>query len=158
MDIRPTTAADWRVYRDIRLRSLADSPDAFLSTLERDLAFGDDIWRNRAASGNTLIALDGDTAVGTATLIEDRHETGGREVVGMWVAPDHRRAGVALAMLQQFTDRARREGARAIALWVAEGNETARLVYQRAGFSPTGERESMRKGKYEVRMRRSLVD
>ena len=158
MDIRPATAADWRVYRDIRLRALADAPDAFLSTLERELAFDDGVWRDRASSGNTLLACDGDTAVGTATLIDDRHEAGGKEVVAMWVDPGHRRAGVASALLEQLAQRARREGSRFIALWVADGNETARRVYERAGFSATGQREPMRDDHTEFRMRRSLAD
>ncbi|WP_168626757.1 GNAT family N-acetyltransferase [Cryobacterium sp. BB307] len=102
MDIRPTTAADRRAYRDIRLRALADAPNAFRSTLEREVAFDDSIWHDRASSGNTVLACDGDKALGTATLIDDRHEAGGKEVVAMWVDPDHRRAGVASALLEQL--------------------------------------------------------
>ena len=158
MDIRPTTTADWRMYRDLRLRALADAPDAFLSTLERELAFEDGIWRDRASSGNTLLACDGDDAIGTATLIDDCQEVGGKEVVAMWVDPDHRRAGVASALLEQLIDRARRDGAAFIALWVADGNDAARLVYERAGFRATGQRGPVRDDRTEFRMRRSLTD
>ena len=38
MDVRRATAEDWEELRDLRLRALEDSPDAFLSTLAEALA------------------------------------------------------------------------------------------------------------------------
>ena len=48
MEIRQTRAADWKALRRLRLVALADAPGAFASTLEAELAFGDDVWRQRA--------------------------------------------------------------------------------------------------------------
>ena len=47
MEIRRATVDDWEASRDIRLRALAESPDAFLSTLEREAAFDDEVWMSR---------------------------------------------------------------------------------------------------------------
>jgi hypothetical protein len=41
-------AAEWRELRELRLRALADAPEAFASTLAREAAFPDDVWRQRA--------------------------------------------------------------------------------------------------------------
>lgn len=34
ISVRPIEAGEWRSYRDLRLQSLQDSPDAFASTYE----------------------------------------------------------------------------------------------------------------------------
>ena len=44
-------AAEWRELRELRLRALADAPEAFASTLAREAAFPDDVWRQRAQGG-----------------------------------------------------------------------------------------------------------
>jgi hypothetical protein len=47
MEARQAQAADWQALRQLRLRALADAPDAFASTLEAELAFPDEVWRQR---------------------------------------------------------------------------------------------------------------
>ena len=67
MEVRRAQEADWRELRELRLRALAEAPDAFASTLEREAAFPDDVWRQRAqgrpASANFIVRQDG-AAVG----------------------------------------------------------------------------------------------
>ena len=48
--IRAFSADEWRVYRDLRLRALADSPDAFGSTLAEEEGRLDTEWARRLAS------------------------------------------------------------------------------------------------------------
>jgi GNAT superfamily N-acetyltransferase len=62
-----------------------------------------------------------------------------RELVGMWVAPTHRRLGVARNLLAQVKAWAASEGATTLRLGVREGNEEALVAYVSMGMSPSGE-------------------
>lgn len=155
--LRRATHDDWAVYREIRLRSLAQAPDAYGSTVEHESEFDEATWRSRSGDSYLLFAMLDERVVATATAIPDRHETGGQEIVGMWVDPDARGRGIAASLVQALADRAAVDGAPSIALWVADGNDVARRVYERCGFVATGQREPLRPGLGEERMRRSLV-
>ena len=56
-EVRRLGPDDWEAFREIRLRSLADSPDAFGSTLEREQEFTEDDWRRRL-SGPVYVVED----------------------------------------------------------------------------------------------------
>lgn len=157
MEIRVATVDDWERSKDIRLRALAEAPNAFCSSLDRELAFDDQAWRDRLEQARTFLALSGGATVGTAAGTADPHENGGRELVAMWVDPAERRSGVARALIDAVVEWARAQNAPAVALWVAEDNASALRLYEKCGFALTGEREVMRSGVDQVRMRRPLT-
>ena len=67
---------------------------------------------------------------------KDRHRI---KVVGMFVAPEHRRCGVGTALLAHLVDAARREpGVEQLVLTVTDSNVAARTLYERAGFRSFG--------------------
>jgi hypothetical protein len=61
---------EWREYRKLRLRALADSPDSFSSTLAVEEQQSDAQWAERLLSGLTsgrdlpLVAAEGDELTG----------------------------------------------------------------------------------------------
>lgn len=152
---------DWRELRDVRLRALADAPSAFGSTLAREAAFPDDVWRERAAQGRTLLArtvpddgrlADGDPAggdrspgpvVGIAAVVPSLGDATVAELVSVWVEPGARGSGVAESLLARAEDLAAGLGARTLALWVTATNAPALRLYERAGFVPTGETQPL---------------
>ena len=155
--IRRGLPDDWRASKELRLRALAGSPGAFSSTLERELEYDDDVWRTRLERAATFFAVDPEGAlVGTVTGVGDPHERDGREVVAMWVEPEWRGQGVGGALLDAVVEWARAEGAASIALWVADGNDDARRLYERRGFVDTGQRDVIRDGLGEGRLRLAL--
>jgi predicted GNAT family acetyltransferase len=157
VEIRPASPQQWRTSRDIRLRALADAPDAFCSTLEHEQGFDESAWRSRLDRAHTVFAWEGTDAVGVATGKPDPHEEGSREIVGMWVDPAHRGRGIASALIAALVQWARDQGSASVALWVADDNTPARRLYERCGFAATGEREPMRPGVDQLRMRQALA-
>lgn len=157
MDLRRVAVEDWQAVRNVRLRALTLDPNAFCSSLERESAFDGQAWRNRVSSGITVLAWDGEDPVATISGKVDPHEDGGREIVALWVAPSVRGEGLADALVHQVIDWARSESAHEVALWVAEDNEHALTLYERVGFAATGERDVMRPGVDQIRLRLPLL-
>ena len=137
--IRELNADSWREIREIRLRSLADAPHAFTSTLEQESAYEEERWRALAATGRWFVA-DDQGLVGVAVGVEGwSGDPTERELVGMWVAASHRRLGLAKQLLEQVKAWAASEGATTLRLGVREGNEQALAAYLSMGMRPSGE-------------------
>ncbi len=122
-----TEAADWAAVRSVRLTALADSPAAFGSTLSREIAFDENEWRRRAAGTCFLALVNGDSVGiigGVAGTAPDE-----REIVSLWVAPAHRRSGVAGELIEAVCAWAHADGATSVTLRVADGNPAATRLY-----------------------------
>ncbi|HEY0717553.1 MAG TPA: GNAT family N-acetyltransferase [Streptosporangiaceae bacterium] len=143
-ELRTVGADDWRAMRDIRLDALRDAPYAFASTYAREAAFPEQIWRERARSGNSILAYRpefGQQPVGLVGSIQDVPDE--LELVSMWVRPQARGRQVGPALIEAVVERARRGQQSRVHLWVTESNVPARRLYERCGFSLTGERQPL---------------
>lgn len=143
MEIRRLVAGDEDTYRELRLRALGDAPRAFGSTLERELAFAPDAWTRRLTDPGTvnLLAVEDGMPAGMGSGLLD--DPGTAYLVGMWVAPEARGRGVGGALIDAIAGWAHERGARHLALWVADENASARMLYERHGFRSTGERQPL---------------
>ena len=61
------------------------------------------------------------------------------EVTELYVCPGCRRQGVARQLLEAFLDACRQEGVEAVTVLTGEDNAPAQALYQKMGFSPSGE-------------------
>ena len=143
MEIARLREGDEERLRDIRLRALAEAPSAFASTYGRERRFTADVWASRVAGeGATFIAEDDGRPVGTVAVIpEDRPRTA--HLVGMWVDPRARGQGIARRLIDAVVTWACERGMRHLELWVAENNDGALALYEKTGFSLTGERQPL---------------
>src|SRR5690606_16572139 len=104
--IRRFRAEEWAAYRNLRLRSLIDAPDAFGSTLERESAWPERHWADRvstAADSQTrllLVAEIGMDPLGLVSGFIDPAEPEIAHVFQMWVAPHARGCGCGSMLLQ----------------------------------------------------------
>lgn len=135
--IRRGTAEDWAAYREIRLRMLTESPDAYASSHAFEARFPEERWRERAANPLHFLAYapDGRLA-GTATGLPAPDRT--VDVVAMYVDPGYRGQGGAEQLLDAVAAAARERGARRLVIHVTGDNVVANRCYARYGFVPTG--------------------
>jgi GNAT superfamily N-acetyltransferase len=130
--------------RAFRLGALAEAPSAFGSTLAREEAFPDGVWRERAVQGAaggdsvTYVAEEADRWLGMATGLVEDPDGAGLELVGMFVEPAARGRGVGSALVEAIAVWARGRRAARLRLWVTSTNHTAIRLYHRCGFRPTG--------------------
>ena len=123
-------------------------------------AFEEADWRDRIARGGTFLAylpeVDASEPVGLAGGYQAGPGTVG--LISMFVRPEARGHGVGEALISAVLDWARARNASSVHLWVTETNKYARLLYERCGFSPTGERQPLPSNPNigEVAMTRSL--
>jgi RimJ/RimL family protein N-acetyltransferase len=150
--VRFATEADLETWQDVRLRSLADAPEAFGSTLERERAFADDDWKARLRPPAVLV-MDGERAVGLGGGFEVR--PGVILVVAMWLEPVWRGRGLSRRILDLVVDWARERG-HEVELDVATDATAARAAYERYGFVYTGETSRLREGSSVVTHRMVL--
>ena len=140
-DIRSLSAADWAIWREVRLRSLADAPDAFGSKLADWHGPNDreDRWRTRfdnVAFNAVAVIGDGHDVVGAVGGMHRSLDTA--ELISMWVAPEVRGTGVGDALVEAVIGWASSEGLDRVVLAVRRVNAPAVALYARAGFVPTG--------------------
>ncbi|MBE7372286.1 GNAT family N-acetyltransferase [Dermacoccus barathri] len=159
MSVHPASQLPWQTYRDVRLRALGTNPEAFGSSFEREVAFPDERWVERASNPGTLlwvaddepdassgVAPRGDGLAGlfpasgylddvesARTLTDDPERLA--FVVQVWVEPGRRGTGVVDDLVEALVLRARELGYRVLALHVFRANERAAAAYVRHGFT-----------------------
>src|SRR3954447_15643866 len=150
------TPDEWRVWRELRLRALAEAPYAFSSKLADWQGSGDreERWRERLRSGHNVVGLlDGEPAGMASGILED----GAAELISMWVAPEGRSRGVGDALVGEVERWAVGTEAERFVLAVVATNARALAFYRRLGFVEHGPlpRESPDEP-LELRMAKSL--
>jgi len=155
--VRRAAIGDEATLRRVRLQALADAPDAFGSTYERELARTLDDWRRWLSPGATFIAEDRGEPCGLVACAQDATVPTVVDLMAMWVAPVARGTGAADALVSQVIAWASGQGARVVRLQVVQDNVRARRLYERQGFRVTGlTRVRQRDGAVELTLERTL--
>src|SRR5580704_16774816 len=151
--VRRAVIGDEAVLRALRLQALSDSPGAFSSTYERELARTTEDWRRwLAPSATFLMEADGE-ARGMVCGVYDARDSSVVHLRAMWVHPEVRGTGAADLLVSYVKAWAGEVAATQVCLNVVEGNSRARRCYERAGFRATGRQGVIeRTGDVEVEM------
>ncbi|NJP68146.1 GNAT family N-acetyltransferase [Streptomyces spiramenti] len=142
LELRTVEADDWPLWRDLRLAALAEAPYAFGSTLAQWQGSGDreERWRARLAIPGAcdLVALRDGLPVGMASGVPGEGAAN-TELISMWVSPTARGEGVGDYLIQAVERWATGRGATTLRLSVMPDNRKATALYERHGFTDTGE-------------------
>jgi GNAT superfamily N-acetyltransferase len=147
--VRPLAADEQTLLRDLRLRALGESPDAFEETVADALSRPDSYWaeltKSVTAPGRHAMFLAEDTEGPSGFvfgLLDSKRPDVGH-LGGMWVDPRARSRGAGRALANAVISWARGRGLLRLELWVTEGNEGAIRLYERCGFTVTGHRRPL---------------
>jgi len=157
--IRAVALDDWQVMRDVRLAALREAPQAFGSTYAREASFTEAQWRGRISDrAVTYVAYLPDLAEPAGIAGAYVEDDGSAELVSMWVRPAARGHKVGESLIEATASWARSNDFDTLYLWVTESNAQARRLYERYGFTETGERQPLPSDPAvpEIRMRRPL--
>ena len=143
MGVRRLTAGEGERIRDLRLRALQDAPYAFSSSFERERDRTAEDWEELAAGEVVFVAIENDEWLGMvgAYIPDTSPEAVG--IWGTWVDPQARGRGLGRLLMDAAIEWAEERGATRVDLSVTDRATEARLLYERLGFRPTGEREPL---------------
>ena len=150
MTFRALQSHEVDVCRLIRLRALADAPDAFGERYNDAVHHTSDYWTKFIRSltppskQRMFLAFDGETCVGSVFAMLDREREQAGRVGGMWVDSKFRRQGIGQALLETVFDWARDNEFEALWLWCEAGDNAAHGLYQKAGFVDSDNRDTTR--------------
>ena len=142
--IRRIRPEDGLVLRDLRLRAIADAPDAFGQPLEEARRQPQREWDRHArqsSHGDSRTWLIAESAGRTVGLVQGRKRRPRTLLLfSMWVDPVARRVGVGRDLIDSLEDWARGWDGTETILWVLAVNAPAIEFYRDLGF------EVVRKG------------
>jgi GNAT superfamily N-acetyltransferase len=157
LTLRRAELGDELILRELRLQALSIAPEAFGSTYEREVGRTTADWQRWLSPGVTFILEDGAGAQGMVHGMHDEADPAVVHLLAMWVSPALRGSGAADALVAAILSWAKSQGIASVRLNVIQGNDRARRVYERNGFSPTGlEAVRERDGRIEVQMERLI--
>ncbi len=141
--IRALRAHDAEVYAAVRRHALLEAPLAFGASPADDFAASPEAVREQLgrAPARGILGAFRPALIGAVGLFRDRHLKGAHKahLWGMYVAPSHRREGVAAELLQAALQHARAlPGVSWVHLSVSAAAPEAQRLYERAGFRVWG--------------------
>jgi ribosomal protein S18 acetylase RimI-like enzyme len=151
--VRHAVPGDEPILRSLRLQALADSPAAFGSTHEREMARTTADWQRWLSPGVTLLWGDAQQVEGMVAGVRDAADASVARLMAMWVNPSARGSGAADALVAALVEWAAAERFTLLRLNVMHDNLRALRFYQRCNFKLTGRQAvHQRAGQFELQM------
>ena len=135
--IRDLGPGDLSAWRQIRAEGLRLFPEAFLTTLQEEVARSDEEVAESLAGRLVLGAFDDDRLIGTAALDPVVEAVAAAHRVALnafYVSIESHGTGIGTRLLGAALDRAAADGKLQVELFVAAQNAPAIRLYEKQGF------------------------
>ena len=142
--VRVLDESEWSVYRDVRLRALAESPGSFTATLAEEADRNEQFWRDRLTRSYRLLAERGPVSQGIVSVGAYEQEPSAAEVFGLYVVPEARGSGVSWRLVEAAAALATQQGYLQLYYWVGTDNGRAVGFANNFGFRITDYRRPSR--------------
>jgi RimJ/RimL family protein N-acetyltransferase len=138
--IRQLSAAEWPLFRDLRLEALRREPAQYASALSDWSDLKPQDWQRRLANAPVFVCLEQGDPVGMMGLLrpQARKMAHRATLLMVYMRASHRGSGRAAALFDAVTCYARDNGISQIELAVSVENPRARRFYERIGFDSIG--------------------
>jgi len=111
---------------------LRESPQAFLSSHSEEEAFEEQKWRAEFMRGEWTVEMRNDEPIALVGVTREQGTPPDECYLEyMWVSPGFRRRGVATDLIETVLRCLLNRGFVTIWLWVLDGNEPARRLYEK---------------------------
>ena len=153
ISVRQLQAEEWQLLKQLRLRALAEAPDAFSPRFEDNQDHPDSYWQTwatRVAKPYSRIFVGNATTVSSEAplglISAERSRDGVGHLGAFWTDPRTRGTGLGSALFDAAMHWLEAAGCRHLELSVTEGNGYAEAMYARRGFARDGRVEPLRDG------------
>jgi GNAT superfamily N-acetyltransferase len=148
VDVHEVPEQDWALWRDLRIDALTEAPYAFGESLEAAKARDEAGWRawwnpDDPTTGPRYLATSDGVALGMCSIVFPPDLGSEPLIISMWTTPAARGRGVGRALVEACIDYCARTGRARLLLGVVEDNLPARRLYDRLGFTLTGDCEPL---------------
>ncbi len=142
VEIRRIKIGEAGLYKQVRLDSLKESPEAFGSTYDESVQRSSESWIkqvDQSATGSdraTFLVFVDRQPVGLAALYRMEKDDKMGELLQVWIAPVYRRQGLALKLMTTVFEWAKKNNFHSVAAGIMSGNQSAMSFYLNIGFKP----------------------
>lgn len=152
ISVRPITSTDWPAYRELRLKALKESPQAFGSTWQQEILLPEQDWSARAIASESgqsargFFAISKDEVCGLVWCLISDSDPHVANIYSLWTDPSVRGQGAGRRLLEKCIAWTNGKGVRHIRLSVTQDESPAMQLYKSQGFCTVGEPEFLHPG------------
>jgi RimJ/RimL family protein N-acetyltransferase len=134
MEIKIAQPSDWQKYKEIRLKSLKESPQAFGGSFDNESQQSDDEWREKIIKSNRFFVLAEEEGIVAGVAGAKQIDADNGIIIAVYLVPEARGKGYSKEILSIVLQELENRKAKIVTLTVNTKQEAAVRAYKALGF------------------------